>query len=165
MAYFQVKNNSGQQVDLKGVAEKLKPFFHLVDREKYPIKVSILKKQGHFDRSTFDLETGELIFKVNTDKQTLEEIEWVFVHEFAHFLSLHNPELFKTTLSKEYNVLQWILAKVFRVEDDMLHEIFHDMLPPEVFANAFAKMIVGKFYKRHSYKWIVKAIEKRRGKV
>jgi len=159
MAYIQVKNKSGQKVDLSNVGQKLKPFFGLVPKDKYPIKVTILKKKGHFDRSTFDLGSSQLVFKCDTDKQPQEEIEWVFAHEFAHFLCLHNPELKKTTLSKEYDALQWILRKVFRVNDTQLQEVFHDFLPPEVFANGFATMLVGKFYKRHSYKLVYQTLK------
>ena len=113
MAYIKVQNKSSQKVDLRPISEKLKPFFHLVDKSKYPFTVTILDKKGFYDRSSFDLESSHLDLRVDTTKQSQEEIDWVFAHEFAHFLSNNNEELRKTCLHNEHWVLEKILAKVF----------------------------------------------------
>jgi len=93
MAYIQIQNKSSQKISLKSISEKLRPFFHLVDKSKYPFKVTILDKKGFYDRSSFDLGSSTLTLKVDTSKQSQEEIEWVFAHEFAHFLSNNNHQI------------------------------------------------------------------------
>ena len=70
MAYIQIQNKSKQKVNLKPIAMKLKPFFHLVDKSKFPFKVTIVDKKNFYDRSGFDLERSHLTLKVNTQKQS-----------------------------------------------------------------------------------------------
>ena len=147
MAYVQIQYKTKQKVDLKPIANKLKPFFHLVDKSAYPFKVTVVDKKGFYDRSAFDLESNHLELKVDMTKQSQEEIDWVFAHEFAHFLSNNNPELKKTCLHNEHWILEKLLQKVY--PNAPVYEAFHDFLPAEVFANGFATMVVGKFYKRH----------------
>lgn len=159
MVYVKVRNRSGQQIDLKPIVKKLKPYFGLVEKSKYPIKVLITKKKNFYDRSHFDLNTGDLHLKFDNSQQDQDDMEWVFAHEFAHYLSRHNREIYKTCLHKEHELLQVIFKKVFGLNIDGVHEIFHDFLPAEVFANGFATMVTGKFHKRHPFKNVIKTIK------
>lgn len=159
MAYITITNQSNFDVKfLNNYASKLKPYLDLVDKSKYPFRVIVQNKKNHYDRSSFDLTSSELILKIDMKKQSEEEIAWVLVHEFFHFLSNGNKELQSTCLSEEYETLIKILMKKFNLSEEQVGEIFHDFLPAEVAANSFATMIIGKFYKRHDFKLVRKAI-------
>jgi hypothetical protein len=92
-------------------------------------------------------------------KQSKEDIAWVLIHEFAHFLTIKNSELKKIALSEENEMLEQILKQKYKLSTDQMREIFHDFLPVEVVANFFATMIIGKFHKRHPFKNVRKYIK------
>lgn len=153
MPYITVKNQSGFDIGfLKKFAKKLEPYLELVDPSKYPFKVIVTRKKDFYDRSSFDLMSNQLNLKIDLAKQSPEEIAWVLAHEFAHFLCNNNEELKKTCLGNEHEHLERMISQKYSIEVDKVHEIFHDFLPAEVFANGFATMVIGKFYKRHPYK-------------
>jgi hypothetical protein len=162
MAYIKIINKSGQKIDLSNAANKLKPYFNLVDKSKYPFIVTIIKKKDFYDRSNFDMNSGKLTLKADLNQQSMEDIEFVFVHEFTHFLTKNNPELSKIAFSKENEFLQKILKKQFKVSDEQMDEVFHDMLSYEIVANFLATLIIGKFHKRHPISNIAKFINGKR---
>lgn len=163
MAKIKITNRTDYDISfLKQYAEKLQPFLGFVPIGKYPFRVIVVKKKDFYDRSSFDLDTHELILKIDMTKQDEEDVAWVLIHEFAHFLTTNNAELKKTALGAENNMLESILEKHFKISNDQVHEIFHDFLPVEVAANFFATLIVGRFHKRHPFANVKKLIKKSR---
>jgi hypothetical protein len=167
MSYITIKNKTDFDISfLKQYAQKLKPFLNLVDKSKYPFKITVENKKDMYDRSVFDMGSNTLVLKINLKIQSKEDVVWVLVHEFTHFLSRNNPELAKIAFSKENEFLKNILKNKFKVSDDQqLDEIFHDMLSYEIVANFLATLIIGKFHKRHPISNIKKFINgKKNGK-
>jgi hypothetical protein len=152
VAYITIKNTTNWDMGfLKEYAKKLQPFVNLVTPDSYPFQVTVVKKKGPHDRSSYDLDTHQLILKIDMTTQDKEDVAWVLAHEFCHFLTANNPELKKTALSEEHDTLEKILEKSFKIDNSKMREIFHDFLPPEVAANFFATMLIGKFHKRHAF--------------
>lgn len=152
MASIKIVNKTKWDIGfLSEYANKLKPFLGVVSGKSYPFKVTVIKKKDFYDRSFFDLGNNELTLKIDLTKQSKEDVAWVLIHEFAHFLSANNSELKKTCLGEEQDSLEQILGKVYDIDKGKVHEIFHDFLPVEVAANFFATMLIGKFHKRHPF--------------
>jgi len=161
MPAIKVTNKTGWDISfLRPYAEKLRPFIQLVDGKDFPFEIIVVKKKDFYDRSNFDLDSHQLIFKIDPKKQSKEDIAWVLIHEFCHFLCSTNPELKKTSLSEEHFTLKKILQKNFKIKTEEIEEIFHDFLPAEVVANFFATLIIGKFHKRHPFSNVEKQIRK-----
>jgi hypothetical protein len=153
MKYFDIKNESSTELDFSGVIKKMEPFYSLLDASKFPVKVTLKDKKAFLDRSFFSTETNEMTLtfdKFNIDK---EDLDWVFAHEFGHFMANNSPELKKVTEGLENRAIQMLLKKFFHLSEEEDVEIFHDFFPSEMFANAFATMIIGKFYKRHPFSY------------
>lgn len=163
MAKISIKNKTDYDVSfLKPYAEKLQPYLGLVPAGKYPFQVVVLKKKDFYDRSSFDIDSGRLVLKIDMSKQSKEDVAWVLIHEFAHFICTNNPELKKTCLDAEQDTLEEILQKTFQIDSNKVHEIFHDFLPVEVAANFFATLIIGRFHKRHPFKNVTSLIKGKR---
>lgn len=154
-------NKSNQEVNLEPIAKKLLPYYHLVDKSLYPIKVIIYDKKDFYDRSHFDLETNIMTLKIDLKKQPIEDVYFLVAHEFFHFVQRNNEQIRRASLSKEHYLLINIFRAIFRITEDQVQEIFHDFLPAEVTANSFSTMVVGKFYKRHSFQNILKFLKNR----
>ena len=150
-----IHNKSGQKIDLSKIFQKMKPYYNLVSKDKYPIEIIILKKKNHLDRSNFNLDSNLLTLKFNTTKQSKSDIEFVVAHEFWHFVQNNNEEIKKTCLSNEHHALMKILKKTFNLSEDKIFEVFHDLFPVESQANVFATFLTGHFNKRHSFKNIL----------
>jgi hypothetical protein len=164
LAYITIKNKTDFDISfLKQYAQKLKPFLGLVDKSKYPFKITVITKKNFYDRSSFDLKSSSLILKIDLSKQSKEDIAWVLIHEFTHFLTHNNSELAKIAFSKENDLLEKILKSKFKVTDAEISEIFHDLLSYEIIANFLATVIIGKFHKRHPISNITKFIYGKQG--
>lgn len=158
---FDIKDESGFKNDFSGLDEKLEPFLVLIQGDtKLPIKATIEKKKNETDRSYFDIENNEMVFKF-FENQEQEDKEWVIAHEFFHYIANNNPELTKATQSNEYFALIEIFKKYFNLNDENVSEIFHDFFPPEVFANALSSAIIGKFHKRHKFEKVEPFLKKK----
>ena len=163
MAKISIKNKTDYDVSfLKPYAEKLQPYLGLVPAGKYPFRVVVVKKKDFYDRSSFDIDSGQLVLKIDMSKQSKEDIAWVLIHEFAHFICTNNLELKKTCLDAEQETAEQIFQKTFKINSSKVHEIFHDFLPVEVAANFFATMIIGKFHKRHPFSNVKNFMKKSR---
>jgi len=154
MIYFKINNNTKRDMAklFKKAVVLLTPYFGLVEKRMYPIKVVINPKQFKRDRSTIE-QTGYMALKVFDDesKQSDADIVWLICHEFAHIIQSNNAEIEKTSLKLEDNALRLVFMKMFGMNEEQVIEIFHDFLPAEVYANAFATTLVGHFYKRHPF--------------
>lgn len=159
MSYITITNKTDFDVNfLKQYAQKLKPFLGLIDKSKYPFKIVVVKKKDFYDRSSFDTTSSSLILKIDLAKQSKEDVAFVLVHEFTHFLTQNNPELAKIAFSQENKLLEKILKQNFKASDSEITEVFHDMLSYEIVANLLATIIIGKFHKRHPISNIQKFI-------
>ncbi len=147
MSYIKIYNKSQEDISfLKSIESKIKPFLSLVNKEEYPITVIVYTKKNKQDLSNLDLESNRITLKYNSKLQSKEDICWVLLHEIGHWLSLKNPELKKVAFSEENKYVQKALNKVYAGYD------WHDALSYEIFANTFATLLIGKFFKRHNYK-------------
>ncbi len=145
MVFITIKNTTSYDISfLKQYAQRLKPFLSLVGKQYYPFRIVVVEKKYKTDRSNFDTKTQKLILKYSPQLQSKQDLVWVLFHEFAHFLSLNNTELFKVAFSKEAETIEKVLEKKYGNKYD-----WHDILPWEVFANGFATVLLGKFRKRH----------------
>lgn len=161
MAYIRVHNTSGFKVDFKKMAEKLKPYISLVNKEHYPLTIEVVKKKNKLDRSHFDLENNALLLKIDLAYQTEEEIAWVLYHEFFHFIEKNNSEIHKIAFSEENVLLEKLLKRVFKLSESHMTEIMHDFFSYEIGSNLFATMLAGKYYKRHDVKLPKKVFAKK----
>ncbi len=146
MSYIKIYKKTDEDISfLKSIEEKLKPFLSLVDKSKYPISVTVVKKKDKNDLSHLDLDNSKILLKYNSQLQSKEDIIFVLVHEIFHWISLYNDELKKVAFTDEIQYLEKALQKVYPKNDG------HDLLPYEVVANFMAALITGKFHKRHFF--------------
>ena len=158
--YFDIKNQSSIKVDFSEIIKKMEPFYSMLDASKFPIKVTIRDKKSFLDRSFFNTESNELTLTVDKYNVIKSDLNWVISHEFGHFLANNNPELKKVTESEENVAIHMLVKKIFKLNDKDTIEVFHDFLPSEMFANAFATLMIGRFYKRHPFVFADKALKK-----
>ena len=152
--YFNIKNKSSiQELNFDDVIKKMEPFYGLLEHSKFPVKVVIKDKKFFIDRSFFSTETNVMTLTVDKYNVNKEDIDWVFAHEFGHFLANNNDQLRRVTELHENKAIQMVFKKLFNMSDYEDVEIFHDFFPSEMFGNAFASLIIGKFYKRHGFKY------------
>jgi len=147
---FKIKNKSGFPVDLNKAFRLLAPYYDLVPKDKYPLEITIVPKKSENDRSFFDNEKNNMTLKFSKD-QVEDDVNWVFIHEFCHFAENNNAELKKATEVSENIALNLLLQKIFKLQEKQVAEIFHDFFPAEVFANSFATILLGKYFKRHPF--------------
>lgn len=149
--YFDIENKSSIKIDFSDIIKKMEPFYTMLDASKFPVKVTIRDKTYFLDRSSFNTETNELILTVDKYNANKNDLNWVIAHEFGHFLANNNPDLKKVTESEENIAIQLLVKRIFKLDDKDTIEVFHDFFPSEMFANAFATLLIGKFYKRHPF--------------
>ena len=163
MARFKIRNETGFKVDLSDAVKLLRPYFHFVSEDKYPLLIVIQEKENDMDRSFFDPKQNEgkgtMTLRYAKD-QPKDDRDWVFIHEFGHFLENNNDELKKATEVYENIAIQELFKKLFRLRDTEVTEIFHDFFPAEVFSNSFATILTGKYFKRHPFSEPAKLLKK-----
>ena len=157
---IEVFNETDIKVDLSDVILKVKDYLDMVKKSDLPLKVKIMKKSGKDDFSNYNMET-RVITLMFTKRMKQKEMNWVFAHEFAHFLQHHNKELTKSGSFKEQEILHKFITNKMDMEDDETYIALHDLYPMEVFANTFATLINGFSKKIHPVKDVEKVFRKK----
>jgi len=151
MSYkIQIINNSGIKVELKDIFEKLKPYYHLVPKEKYPLVIYIERKKDKSEKSYYN-KNDNTIHLLITDNMKKKHKIYLFFIEFFHFIQSNNKAIKKSSSSKESNALFILLMKKLKMSEEEIYEIFHDFIPFEAEANAFAALVTNSHFKIHKF--------------
>ena len=127
--------------------EILRPYVEkTIDILPYPISVIICPSSKS---NAWYVGKPEIIIEV-APSMTFEELNWTFMHEFRHHMQ-KEPLLKAQLMNPDREQLIKILQSHGKLTRKDTLEKFHDVMPEEVDANAFATEIMGYIFKHRQF--------------
>lgn len=164
MTFLKIKNNTDLDIPIDKWFKEIKNEALKVDKSYYPVNVIISyskydKDNYEYERSSYNIDKNLMNIKVvpNNSDKILDKIKWSFLHEFRHFMQHHIDSLRAATLENNDNLdLKSIIDRIKELNDEDFYQMFHDTLVHESDAIVFATERVGKNFRKHPLRIMIK---------